>query len=254
VFLVGRQQVDERELSRFLDQIGVSGWTTDAPSAGEKLIETAGRVCYESFKNPRPGGNKAYISHILEVAHGSVLEHEVFSVIITGISRSLSHELVRHRVGLSPSQLSQRYVDESDVAFVVPPAILEHMEKVKNFSTIRGMWEHACNDSLEKYKFLVASLEDRNIADATARRKAAREAARSVLPNCTETKIFLTGNARAWRHFCELRGSAGADAEIRRLALVLLPVLQRESPHVFGDFEVRPVDGVETIHTPNRKV
>src|SRR5438045_1886755 len=79
--------------------------------------------CYMSFAKPRPGGNKAYLGHIKEVAHGSVLEHAVWNILITGVSRSLTHELVRHRAGWAYSQLSQRYVDESVAEYVEPGVI-----------------------------------------------------------------------------------------------------------------------------------
>jgi thymidylate synthase (FAD) len=99
VYLVGRQQIDDDALNSFLADHDVRHWTTDTSQAGEKLVEVAGRVCYMSFAKPRPGGNHAYIEHILEVGHGSVLEHAVFNLIITGVSRSFTHELVRHRAG-----------------------------------------------------------------------------------------------------------------------------------------------------------
>jgi thymidylate synthase (FAD) len=98
VYLVGRQVVDQGEIDRFLADHGIS-WKTDTEVAGEHLAEVAGRTCYMSFARPRPGGNEAYIKHILEVGHGSVLEHAVWNFIFTGISRSCSHELVRHRAG-----------------------------------------------------------------------------------------------------------------------------------------------------------
>src|SRR5712691_6095716 len=108
VYLMGRHLVDEQALADFLSDHDVSHWTTDTVVGGEKLIEAAGRVCYMSFQRPRPGGNQAYIGHLLEVGHGSVLEHAVFNLLITGVSRSLTHELVRHRAGFGFSQLSQR--------------------------------------------------------------------------------------------------------------------------------------------------
>ena len=123
VYLLGRQVVDEEALAAFLSDHDVSHWTTDTEVGGEKLIETAGRVCYMSFQRPRPGGNKAYIGHLLEVGHGSVLEHAVFNLLFTGVSRSLTHELVRHRAGFGFSQLSQRFVDESKCSFVEPEVI-----------------------------------------------------------------------------------------------------------------------------------
>src|SRR5437879_1042339 len=93
VYLLGRQTVDDAELERFLKDHGVS-WQTDTEQAGEHLTEVAGRICYMSFARPRPGGNAAYLNHILEVGHGSVLEHAVWSFLFTGISRSLTHELI----------------------------------------------------------------------------------------------------------------------------------------------------------------
>src|SRR6202163_1040869 len=83
VYLVGRQTVDTAELDRFLHDHGVS-WQTDTEVGGEKLVEVAGRVCYLSFAKPRPGGNAVYVNHLLEVGHGSVLEHAVWNFIFTG--------------------------------------------------------------------------------------------------------------------------------------------------------------------------
>ena len=242
VYLVGKQIIDQAEMGRFLDAHDVPKWSTDAPSHSEELVETAGRLCYMSFAKPRPGGNKAYIEHILEVGHGSVLEHAVYSMIFTGVSRSLTHELVRHRAGMSYSQLSQRYVDESDCDFVLPP-------RIKEDEMDGSDWWSAVTDSAFQYKKLADTLyavRFSDITDSTLRRKKSREAARSVLPNCTETKIFVTGNARAWRHFLELRGSIHADAEIQRLAISVLDVLQAESPNLFGDYTVSD-QGIETI-------
>src|SRR5947207_1050106 len=118
VYLVGRQTVQDAELDRFLADHGVS-WQTDTEVAGEQLVEVAGRLCYMSFAKPRPGGNKTYLGHILEVGHGSVLEHAVWDFIFVGVSRSLTHDLIRHR-HMGYSQLSQRYVDESIAEYVEP--------------------------------------------------------------------------------------------------------------------------------------
>jgi thymidylate synthase (FAD) len=205
----------------------------------------------------------------------SVLEHAVYTFIVTGVSRSLTHELVRHRVGLSPSQLSQRYVDESEVAFVCPPALLgsrlawiekeawpDHAgavpDAIRSGAREWRRWLDAREMNLNEYGRLVKDLAAGyagKYTSPTDARKAAREAARSVLPNCTETKIQLTGNARAWRHLLEMRGGSGADAEIRRLALAILPPLAAESPALFGDYSVDlDDDGREVITTPYRKV
>lgn len=250
VYLVGRQTVDDAELARFLDDHGVRTWTTDTEVGGEKLVEVAGRTCYLSFAKPRPGGNSAYIGHILEVGHGSVLEHAVFNLILTGVSRSFTHELVRHRAGFGYSQLSQRFVDESDAEFVEPDPIADDPE-------LHAVWLEAITACQAAYQKLADGLAARfsQIPDRTLRRKKAREAARSVLPNATETKIFVTGNARALRHFIEMRGDAAADAEIRKVALAVLRVLQAESPNLFGDYRVVDLpEGGQAATTVHRKV
>src|ERR1041385_4702699 len=133
VYVMGRQTVGDEEIDRFLADHGVT-WQTDTEIAGEHLVETAGRVCYMSFAKPRPGGNQAYIGHSLEVGHGSVLEHAVWNLLITGVSRSLTHELIRHRAGFGYSQLSQRYVDEGDARYVVPPLYQEN-------EALRAKWQ-----------------------------------------------------------------------------------------------------------------
>ncbi len=250
VYLVGRQAVDDQALAAFLADHDVQRWSTDTDEAGEKLVEVAGRLCYLSFARPRPGGNQAYIGHILEVGHGSVLEHAVFNLIITGVSRSFTHELIRHRAGFAYSQLSQRFVDESECAFVEPDAIAEDPE-------LHRVWMEAVQACSRAYRELADGLAARfaGLEDKTLRRKKAREAARSVLPNATETKIFVTANARALRHFIEMRADPSADVEIRKVAIAILKLLQAESPNLFGDYTVTDLaEGGQTASTVHRKV
>ncbi len=250
VYLVGRQLVDSSELDRFLADHGVSTWQTDTEVAGELLSEVAGRLCYLSFAKPRPGGNKTYLGHILEVGHGSVLEHAAWNFIFVGISRSCTHELIRHRAGWGYSQLSQRYVDESVAEYVEPDVIAGHPE-------LHKIWLDAVAQSHQAYKKLVEKLQEvyQDEPDRTLRRKLARQAARSVLPNATETKIFVTANARALRHFIELRASRHAEVEIRKLAVQVLRIMQQEAPHIFGDYQLEPLpDGTFEAVSPHRKV
>jgi thymidylate synthase (FAD) len=249
VYLVGRQVVDDGFLDRFLSDHGVS-WQTDTEIAAEHLVETAGRVCYMSFAKPRPGGNKAYIGHILEVGHGSVLEHGVWNFIFTGISRTCTHELVRHRAGWGYSQLSQRYVDESVAEYVEPDCIADQPE-------LHKIWLDAVAHAHQAYLKLTEGLQEtyKEEPDRTLRRKLARQAARSILPNATETKIFVTANARALRHFIELRANRHAEVEIRKLAVAVLRIMQQESPNLFGDYELIPLpDGTHEAVTNHRKV
>jgi thymidylate synthase (FAD) len=236
-------------------------WTSDSGNDAQQIAEFAGRLCYLSFgKEVRVIGghktiqgrttNQEYLANLLNVKHGSVLEHIVFTFLFEGISRALTHELVRHRAGFGYSQLSQRYVDESNIGFVLPPEIQEDTPAF-------DLWKEACENSLDSYKKLLDQVAEQ-VADepkATLRRKRARQAARAVLPNSAETKIVVTANARAWRHFVELRAAPPADAEIRTLAVAVLRVLQQEAPDIFGDFDIEPMDdGTETASTPHSKV
>lgn len=249
IYLLGRQTTDQGEVDRFLTDHGVA-WQTDTEIAGEHLVEVAGRVCYMSFAKPRPGGNQAYIHHILEVGHGSVLEHAVWNFLITGVSRSFTHELVRHRAGMGYSQLSQRYVDESVAEYVEPDCIAEDPAAHEVF--VRTV--QAAHDGYQKLVDLLAE-KFADEPDRTLRRKKARQAARSVLPNATETKIFVTANARSLRHFLEMRGSRHAEDEIRKVAIAMLKILQREAPNLFGDYVLAKLDdGTYEIETPHRKV
>ena len=200
---------------------------------GERLAEFAGRLCYMSQRNPANRNTRDYIENIKKQGHGSVLEHANYSLLLEGVSRSLTHELVRHRAGFAYSQLSQRYVDESAACFVMPPAVIGD-------ESLEAAWIQQMDSALTSYISLVEQLMGRYswVDDKVHRRKMAREAARGVLPNSTETKIVVTGNARAWRTMLELRSSEGAEFEIRRLALMLIRVLQAEAPAFFSDFEI----------------
>lgn len=221
-------------------------WTTDA-EGGSALVEFAGRACYQSWSKPNPGTatNADYIKHIIDVGHFSVLEHASVSFYITGISRSCAHELVRHR-HFSYSQLSQRYVPEDQSRVVLPP-------EVDGDPRLRQILTAAADASRASYLELLDALEA-EFADhphATLRRKQARQAARAVLPNATETRLVMTGNYRAWRHFIAMRASEHADMEIRRLAIACLRALVDVAPAVFVDFEVVTLaDGTEVAISP----
>ncbi|ULE32983.1 FAD-dependent thymidylate synthase [Mycobacterium sp. IDR2000157661] len=224
-------------------------WSTDA-DGGPALVEFAGRACYQSWSkpNPRTATNAAYIRHIIDVGHFSVLEHASVSFYITGISRSCTHELVRHR-HFSYSQLSQRYVPERDAQVVVPPGIEEDPELTEIFAA-------AVDASRATYTELLDRLEAKLTGDqpgrgSALRRKQARQAARAVLLNATETRIVVTGNYRAWRHFIAMRASEHADVEIRRLAIACLRRLVEVAPQAFSDFEIHTLaDGTEVATSP----
>jgi len=207
-------------------------WKGEA-TGGERLAEFAGRICYMSQGNPAGRTTAEYLENILRQGHGSVFEHAVYVLLIEGISRSCSHELVRHRA-----------------AFVMPPAILgdQRLEEewTRQIEAAQASYVHAVERLMEKYSW---------VEDRVHRRKLAREAARSVLPNATEVKIVVSANIRAWRTMLELRLGEGAELEIRRMALGCLQVLSQEAPSFFADFEVyRGGDGTDAGRVGYHKV
>jgi thymidylate synthase (FAD) len=226
--------------------ISWQGTSTD----GERLAEFAGRLCYMSQHNPASRSTAEYLENILKQGHGSVFEHSTYVLLLEGISRSCTHELVRHRAGFGYSQLSQRYVDESEANFVMPPAI-------QGDTVLEGEWQRAMLSAQTSYVATVELLMEKYswVESRVHRRKMAREAARSVLPNGTETKIVVSANVRAWRTMLELRLGEGAELEIRRLAVMILRALKLEAPALFGDFEIyRAADGTECGRVGYHKV
>jgi thymidylate synthase (FAD) len=221
-------------------------WSTDG-DGGEALAEFAGRACYQSWSkpNPRTATNAGYLRHIIEIGHLSVLEHGTVSFYLSGLSRSLTHELIRHR-HFSYSQLSQRYVPERDAAMVEPDVIANDPE-------LHAKFVEAAEASVKAYNELLEGLEKKfaDVPSGTLRRKQARQAARAVLPNATETRIVVTGNYRAWRHFIAMRATEGADVEIRALAIECLRQLKNAAANVFEDFVISTLgDGTEVASSP----
>lgn len=216
----------------FLPPDSVEWETVDGdpgPYDGSHLAEFAGRACYQSWSRPNPktATNRGYLEHIIDVGHLSVLEHSSVSFYITGISRSLTHELVRHR-HFSFSQLSQRYVDESDVEFIPPPVI-------KGNTALELAFAHFMENARDAYAEFAREIA---VEMPELKRKEIRQAARAVLPNATETKIVVTGNYRAWMHFIEMRATEAADVEIRALAIECLRQLYDVAPNVFNQYVI----------------
>ena len=253
VYLVSKPQVDWSRVADFLADEGLPG-VPDSVRAGDRdaeaIIEVSARLCYMSFGRGRRD-IADFIHNLLNMKDGSVFEHVNYGFVFTGVSRSLTHELVRHRAGFAYSQRSQRYVDETDGAFVIPPAL-----SAENGSAdaAREILRGALQSSADAYARLVdeldAAIPEDRFRRATDRRKAIRQTARAVLPNAAETKIFVTGNVRAWRHFIEMRAAPFADAEIRALAIQVLEILREESPLMFGDFRISETPEGERVATP----
>ncbi len=228
-YLIGKPRLEWSEFARFArDENLPEGhqYMVEPPSDGETLAEIGGRICYMSFGKGRKK-NAEYLQNIITQEHYSVLEHANFTFIFTGVSRSLTHELIRHR-HFSFSQLSQRYVDESTAEFIIPDLLLTDEKMRDGITDAFHMARESYSYAVDK---LMESIED--YRTATEKNKMARQAARAVLPNAVETKIVVTGNARAWREFIEKRNSHHADPEIRSLAIEVKKILQAEAPNLF---------------------
>lgn len=200
---------------------------------GERLSEFAGRLCSMSQENPAHRSTRDYLQNIVEQRRSSVLEHAHYSLLIEGVSSALTHELLRHRSNFAFSQLSQRFVDERATCFVMPPAIIGD-------ELLEGAWVRQISSALTTYISLVEQLMGRFswMADKVQRRNLARDGACGVLPNSIETKVVVTGNVHAFRLLLDEHGNEGAEFEIRRLAVMMLRVLQQETPALFNDFEI----------------
>lgn len=229
---------------------------TDLPSSSQ-LCKTAGQLCYASFGPRRTTNENAagYFERLTSAGHGSVLEHASFSFLLYGISRSVTHELVRHRAGAGFSQISQRYVSGAVLRFVERPEYGED-------DGLHELFEERADRAAAEYEAMADSLLEKQEGGAamlsadykTDARKKVQQTARSLLPNETEAPMVFTGNVRALRHIIEMRADAHAESEIRTLALRLFLCLHRSDPILFGDYELDELpDGTYKVATQHRK-
>lgn len=203
-------------------------------SSADRLAHASGRSCYQSWKMPNPdtATDEGYLRNIINQGHFSVLEHASVTFYVEGVSRNMTHELIRHR-HLSYSELSQRYINMEDAVIIVPPAI----DALPNWMEPVGKLGRTMSDAVSRYNDIVEILDD-----AGLKGKKAREAARALLPGGTETKIVVTGNHRAWRDMLHKRYSVHADAEIREFATLVLAELRKIAPATYQDFPDTPFE------------
>jgi thymidylate synthase (FAD) len=226
----------------------------------EAICKFAGQLCYLSFGKNRSMNHKAedYFKNIRESGHGSVLEHANFGFLLYGISRSLTHELVRHRVGIGFSQVSQRYVDGKTLRFVERPEYqgddFLHGKFVRRIDLMSLEYEQVADHLLKKLQASF-SPEELKLQKKSDLRKRVNQAARSVLPNETEAPIVVTANVRSLRHLLEMRASKPAEVEIRRAAFKMYSCVVRIAPILFQDYKVIDLpEGTFGLETTTRKV
>lgn len=202
--------------------------------SADRLAHFAGRSCYQSWQMPNPATatDKGYLNNIINQGHFSVLEHASVTFYVEGVSRNMTHELIRHR-HLSYSELSQRYINMEDAVIIIPPAI----DALRNWMEAAGKLGRTMSDAISRYADIVELLESEGVKG-----KKAREAARALLPGGTETKIVVSGNHRAWRDMLHKRYSVHADAEIREFATKVLVELKALAPAIYQDFPDTPFE------------
>src|SRR5438270_5510640 len=247
IFLLSRPQFDINALLSFLTQEESEWHRTPGAKPSEELVEVAGRICYMSFgKKQSPRSNREYIFNLIASGHESVLEHVSWTFLLAGVSRAFTHQLVRHRVGLAFSQLSQQYHEETEALLVEPEYIQDSPEAAR-------IWRETMNTVQHSYRAILECLTKESMAPLNGLNKkelkrAIYSAARSVLPNATETKIIITANARALRHIFKVRGSIPGDLEMRQVMAGLLHLVQVEAPALFSDFQLETLaDGTPMV-------
>ena len=194
----------------------------------EELIERCGRICYDSFdRMTPPESTKRLIGHLIRSGHESVFEHASATFLVSGVSRALTHQLVRHRLA-SYSQRSQRYVKEKEPQYVTPPAIRNYGE-VKNISPETG--DDLSYDLSDAYDYFME--KSWHMYNELLKLGIKGEDARFVLPNACHTEIAITMNFRELRHFFKLRTSKHAQWEIRDMAKEMWEKIKVYAPNVF---------------------
>ncbi len=192
------------------------------------VIYAACRQCYSSkFSADLFAAGKdlkkqeQFVNQVVASGHESPLEHVKFTFAIEGVSRTLTHQLVRHRIA-SYSQQSQRYVQEDNFGYIIPPALEEDQTLKEEFEQLLEQIQRSYNKILARFKEKGKTGERAN------------EDARYVLPGAAETKIVVTMNCRELMHFFQQRCCTRAQWEIRNLAGEMLKICREALPAVFS--------------------
>jgi thymidylate synthase (FAD) len=200
----------------------------------EVLIAKAAKLCYSSVgieeMNESMDSEKTlkFINNLMAMGHESPVEHVSFTFAIEGVSRTLTHQLVRHRIA-SYSQQSQRYVKLNQFEYVIPPEI-ESDEYAKDIFVKAMEADQTAYDKLTAH--LTAKYIDEGMIISAAEKKSIEDA-RYVFPNACETKIIVTMNVRTLLHFFKQRCCNRAQWEIRELAFQMLKLVKQVSPAIF---------------------
>lgn len=268
VFNIAGTTLVNDQVDLMLKEIGAEGWTTNATSDGQKLIEIAGKGCYKSFNvdlnanltRVRENRNEEYIQDgIIAVEHGSVLEHVYESFAMVGVTRVLTHEVVRHRIA-SFSQESLRFVRLTALRAFFPGVfsddfldrINKHLEsdgkeplKINEEGLRKKMTE--VFEFLEDTQLEIGEMLQLDNLNSFGDKKKLTSAMRRMAPIGLATSILMTTNLRQWREIIAKRSSRHAEEEIRIVAADIFKCLMAKHPAVFKDGVIEIVDGLEEI-------
>lgn len=235
-------------IREYLQDVGAPDWDTDPKTGGETLMEIAGRLCYRAFGTDLNlnitkvrEGNLEYLQNVINQGHGSVLEHASVTFIFRNISRCLSHELVRHRVGVAISQESLRYVALDDIPMVTPPDLEETFSDAPAYPNISEFLMDF-RDVVEKSEQFITKWRKKliNSESKMSHKKKVTSLLRRAAPIGLATSIMWTANLRTIRHVLELRTHKAAEVEIRHVFNLVGELMKKLYPAVFDDFEVSP--------------
>jgi len=236
VFLIAETAMLQEGLDEYLSAIGAVDWYSKAPSDSEQLVEVGGRLCYKSFGiglNPNitkvREGNDKYLQNILSSKHGAVVEHASVTFIFHNVSRTLTHELVRHRVGCAISQESLRFVRLTEIPMWIPDCIAKDNEAV-----VRGV---DLVVRMEEYQQWLARHYKLDEDQTFATKKFITSAMRRFANMGVATSIMWTANFRTLRHVLEIRTSKHAEEEIRMVFDEVGSIVKKRFPNLFQDFE-----------------
>lgn len=242
VFLIGESGLDRVGMNEYLEHIGATDYKTDAKSGAEELSENYGRLCYRSWMAGMNAnvtkvreGNDVYLANILNVKHGSVLEHAVTHWIFADVSRVFTHELVRHRAGCAYSQESLRFVRLTDLGLWLPP-------EADNDPNLKALFELELERAEEIQKKLAKHLGLDDEGKQFKEKKVLTSLMRRLAPDGLATTIGATFNFRALRHIIEMRTAPAAEVEIRLAFDQVAKISKERWPNIFQDFE-RKSDG-----------
>lgn len=258
VFLIAQTDANQEELQQYLSHIGAPEWTTDAPSDVEEIVEVMARACYKSFGpglNPnvtrvRPN-NRSHLTNLVQVRHGSTLEHSWATFMICDVSRVFTHELVRHRVGTAISQESLRFVRFEDMGLWVPPCFANNAKATKVYE---NTWE-ILETQYQKLIKIAGEMEGSPFDELPFHiKKKYTSAARRVAPDGVATNVGWSCNMRSLRHIIEDRTDPGAEEEIRYVFGKIAEIALKKWPNLFFDYKSEVVEGLAQYTTPNRKV